>query len=276
MTDLYAVMGNPINHSKSPQIQSEFAEQTQQKLVYSAMLVPIDGFSAAVKDFFKANGSGQGLNITVPFKEQAFALADQLTARAQTAQAVNTLMRLEDGQILGDNTDGAGLVKDLTQNHNTPLSGRRVLVIGAGGAVRGILQPCLEQNPSELIVVNRTASKAQRLAEQFADLGNIKASRFEDLAGEFDVIINGTSASLSGDLPPVPASGIGANTVVYDMMYGQEPTAFLVWASENGAKAVIDGLGMLVEQAAVSFALWRGVEPDSEQVLTQLRKQIQA
>jgi len=278
MTDLYAVMGNPINHSKSPQIHSAFAEQTDQPLVYSAILVPTDGFPAAVKDFFKSNGSGKGLNVTVPFKEEAFQLADRLTARAQKAQAVNTLMLTTEGDILGDNTDGAGLVKDLTRNQSTPLTNKRVLVIGAGGAVRGILQPFLQEQPSELVIVNRTFSKAQQLAEEFESLGSVSAKEFAELADEapFDVIINGTSASLNGDLPPLPANVLNANTVVYDMMYGKEPTAFLVWASEQGAKTLIDGLGMLVEQAAVSFELWRGVAPDSKTVLASLRQQLQA
>ncbi|EAT13096.1 shikimate dehydrogenase [Bermanella marisrubri] len=278
MTDLYAVMGNPINHSKSPQIHSAFAEQTDQPLVYSAILVPTDGFPAAVKDFFKGKGSGKGLNVTVPFKEEAFQLADELTARAQKAQAVNTLILTSEGSILGDNTDGAGLVKDLTRNQSTPLTNKRVLVIGAGGAVRGILQPFLQEQPSELVIVNRTFGKAQQLADEFKDLGPIAAKEFTQLADEapFDVIVNGTSASLNGDLPPVPGSIISEETVVYDMMYGKEPTAFLVWASEQGAKTLIDGLGMLVEQAAVSFELWRGVAPDSKTVLASLRRQLQA
>ncbi len=273
MTDLYAVMGNPINHSKSPQIHSEFAEQTSQDIVYSAMLVPVDGFESAVKNFFKK--SGKGLNITVPFKEQAFKVADKLTIRAQTAQAVNTLILQEDGSILGDNTDGAGLVGDLIANHQVALKGQRILVIGAGGAVRGILQPFLSQQPDAITLVNRTFEKAQILAKGFSEFGNISACEFTQLDEPFDVIINGTSASLSGELPPIPSCVIGKNTVVYDMMYGKELTPFLKWAQQNGAVKVLDGLGMLVGQAAVSFELWRKQQPNSQAVLLNMRKQLQ-
>ncbi len=272
MTDLYAVMGNPINHSKSPSIHAQFAEQAKQDIVYSAMLVPTEGFESAVKGFFK--GCGKGLNITVPFKEQAFQVASQLTPRAQTAQAVNTLILQEDGSILGDNTDGAGLVRDLVMNQQVDITGKRILVIGAGGAVRGILQPFLEQDPEQIIIVNRTFEKAQALAESFHALGNIEAQKFEDLTQSFDVIINGTSASLAGELPPIPESVVASHTCVYDMMYSKELTPFLAWAQNLGAKKIIDGLGMLVEQAAVSFELWRGIKPDSTQVLKQLREQI--
>ncbi len=273
MTDLYAVMGNPINHSKSPQIHGQFAAQTQQDLVYSAMLVPIGGFERAVKDFFKK--SGKGLNITVPFKEEAFKIADVLTVRAQTAQAVNTLLLQDDGSILGDNTDGAGLVGDLVFNNQVSLKGKRILVVGAGGAVRGVLQPFLAQQPQSITVVNRTFEKAQLLADGFAEFGNITACKFDQLDQPFDVIINGTSASLNGDIPPIPACVIDKNTVVYDMMYAKEPTAFLQWALEQGAAKALDGLGMLVGQAAVSFELWRSEKPDSQAVLLDMRKQLQ-
>lgn len=272
MTDLYAVMGNPINHSKSPIIHSQFAEQAKQDLVYSAMLVPTESFEPAVKDFFK--GSGRGLNITVPFKENAYQLADNLTPRAKTAEAVNTLVLQEDGSILGDNTDGAGLVRDLVMNQNVSLAGKTVLVIGAGGAVRGILQPFLEEVPEKIVIVNRTVEKAQALADSFKALGNIEAKTFEELNESFDVIINGTSASLSGELPPIPQTVIGENTCVYDMMYGKELTPFLKWAQDTGAAKVMDGLGMLVEQAAVSFEIWRGVKPNSQLVLAKLREQL--
>lgn len=272
MTDLYAVMGNPINHSKSPQIHSQFAQQCKQDLVYSAMLVPIDGFDSAVKEFFK--GSGKGLNITVPFKEQAFQIADELTERAATAQAVNTLKLMEDGRILGDNTDGAGLVHDITANNQISLTGKRILVVGAGGAVRGILQPFLAENPESITIVNRTFEKAQALAESFSGMGNINAQTFEALDGAFDVIINGTSASLSGDLPPLPPLVIAGNSVVCDMMYAKQPTVFMDWAKSHGAGTVIDGLGMLVGQAAVSFDLWRGYKPEIASVLTSMRAQL--
>jgi shikimate dehydrogenase len=266
-------MGNPINHSKSPSIHAQFAEQAKEDLVYSAMLVPTEGFEPAVKDFFK--GSGKGLNITVPFKEQAYQLASALTPRAQTAQAVNTLVLQEDGSILGDNTDGAGLVRDLVMNQQEDIVGKRILVIGAGGAVRGILQPFLEQDPAHIVIVNRTFEKAQLLADSFKVFGSIEAKEFTDLTEPFDVIINGTSASLAGELPPLPDVVIAPNTAVYDMMYSKELTPFLVWAKNLGAKKIIDGLGMLVEQAAVSFELWRGIKPNSIAVLTDLREQIQ-
>lgn len=274
MTDLYAVMGNPIHHSKSPQIHTQFAEQSKQDLVYSAMLVPIDGFKSAVSNFFK--GKGKGINITVPFKEEAFKLADQLTERAQTAQAVNTLMLQEDGSILGDNTDGAGLVGDLVLNNQVDLKDKRILVIGAGGAVRGILHPFLKQGPESITIANRTFEKAQNLAENFNQFGSINAAEFDQLDTPFDVIINGTSASLNGDIPPISTDVIGPDTVVYDMMYAKQPTNFLLWAQSNGAKKAIDGLGMLVGQAAVSFELWRGQRPDSGIVLDTMRKQLQA
>ena len=272
MTDLYAVMGNPIHHSKSPQIHEQFAQQCKQDLVYSAMLVPTDGFKNAVQEFFK--GKGRGLNITVPFKEEAYKLADSLTQRAQTAQAVNTLVLQEDGSILGDNTDGAGLVGDLTLNNLVELKGKRILVIGAGGAVRGILQPFLGQSPKSIIIANRTFEKAQNLANSFSEFGNISAAHFNDLDEPFDIIINGTSASLNGELPPISASVIGSDTVVYDMMYAKQLTTFLEWAKLQGAKQVIDGLGMLVGQAAVSFEVWRNQRPNSAMVLEEMRKQL--
>ena len=274
MTDAYAVMGNPIAHSKSPQIHGQFAKQAQQDLIYSAMLVPVDGFQKAVHDFFK--GSGKGLNVTVPFKEQAYELADDLTDRAKTAQAVNTLKLQSNGRILGDNTDGAGLVRDITVNQKVALQGKRILLIGAGGAMRGILQPVLAQNPSEVVICNRTHAKALALAEAFSGLGLINAIEFDQLQGAFDVIINGTSASLKGELPPIPVTAIARHSVVCDMMYAKEPTAFLVWAKTLGAIKQIDGLGMLAEQAAVSFEIWRGTEVNTQTVLKDLRLQLQA
>lgn len=272
LMDLYAVMGNPINHSKSPSIHTQFAEQTKQDLIYSAMLVPIDGFNSAVSDFFK--GQGRGLNITVPFKEEAYAYVNELSERAQIAKAVNTLILQDDGTVLGENTDGAGLVRDLTFNLGVPLKDKRILVLGAGGAVRGVLKPFLDQQPASITIANRTFEKAQGLADDFVQFGEISAERFENLSGEFDVIINGTSASLQGDLPPVPTDVVGPSTQVYDMMYGKEPTPFMAWATSNGAAKAFDGLGMLVEQAAESFLLWRGVRPDSMAVLQALRTQL--
>ncbi|GGY49663.1 shikimate dehydrogenase (NADP(+)) [Bacterioplanes sanyensis] len=269
MADLYAVMGNPIAHSKSPQIHAAFAEQTGEGLIYTAMLVPEDGFDDAVKQFFRREG--KGLNITVPFKENAFRYADVHTERAQRAQAVNTLVMQDDGQILADNTDGVGLLTDMTRNHGLELSGKRMLVLGAGGAVRGVLQPLLEQQPSELVIANRTVAKAQALAADFADLGPVRGCGFADVAGEFDVIINGTSASLSGDVPPLSDDIVAGHSVCYDMMYAADATVFNQWAMTQGATIVLDGLGMLVEQAAEAFTLWRQVRPDTRPVIKQLR-----
>ncbi len=269
MTDLYAVVGNPIGHSKSPQIHSAFAAQTHQDLLYTAQLVPLDSFELALDKFFKHGGCG--VNVTVPFKENAWRYADEFTPRAQRAQAVNTLKKMSDGSILADNTDGVGLVRDLTVNHGVTLTGKRILLLGAGGAVRGVLQPILEQQPAELIIANRTLSKAQTLAADFADLGNIRAAAFDALNGSFDVIINGTSASLSGDLPPLSPAVLTAETVCYDMMYSTQTTVFNQWALDHGVGKVIDGLGMLVEQAAEAFALWREVRPETATVITVLR-----
>lgn len=270
MTDLYAVMGNPIGHSKSPQIHTAFAKITDQDLLYSAILVPLDGFDSAVADFFRRGG--KGLNITVPFKENAWRYADQFSARAQRAQAVNTLMKLQDGSILADNTDGVGMVRDIVVNQKVAIEGKRVLILGAGGAVRGVLQPLLEQKPANVTLANRTVSKAEALARDFADLGEIAVCGFADVCGEFDLIINGTSASLAGELPPIPASCITAETVSYDMMYSNETTVFNQWALDQGALKTIDGLGMLVEQAAEAFLLWRDVRPDTEGVMNAIRE----
>ncbi|WP_071871650.1 shikimate dehydrogenase [Atopomonas hussainii] len=271
--DQYGVFGNPIGHSKSPLIHRLFAEQTGQTMSYEALLAPLDGFADFARDFF-ARG-GRGANVTVPFKEQAFALVDQLSERAERAGAVNTLCRHADGKLLGDNTDGAGLVRDLTVNAGWALAGQRILLLGAGGAVRGVLQPLLAHKPRELVIANRTLSKAETLAQHFADLGPVLASEFAWLQQPFDLIINGTSASLAGELPPLPAAVIKpGHTRCYDMMYSAEPTAFNRWASDLGAAACMDGLGMLVEQAAEAFLLWRGVRPDSAPVLAELRAQL--
>ncbi len=272
MTDKYAVFGNPIAHSKSPQIHRQFAEQTAQSLAYDKQLVDEDGFSAAADQFFQA---GRGLNITVPFKLDAYRYASQLTARAERAGAVNTLALQADGSVLGDNTDGVGLVSDISERLGWPLQGKRVLILGAGGAVRGILQPLLEQRPESVVIANRTIAKALQLVRSFKDLGRVLACGFEDLEGQqFDLVINGTSASLSGDLPPLPQGLLLPEACCYDMMYGAEPTVFLRWASDQGAAAVADGLGMLVGQAAESFSLWRGVKPGVDPVIERLRRQL--
>ena len=268
MSDLYAVMGNPINHSKSPQIHSAFAEQTQQDLIYSAILVPLEKFNQEADNFFR---SGRGLNVTVPFKEDAWQYADTYSSRALRAGAVNTLIKKEDGSIHADNTDGIGMVRDITFNNGCAIKGKRVLVLGAGGAVRGILEPVLEEKPLEVVLANRTVSKAEALAKDFSDIGNISACGFDQVEGQFDLIINGTSASLSGDLPPIPDSVIHVHTTCYDMMYGPKPTVFNQWAANLNAGATLDGLGMLVEQAAESFKAWRGVRPESSPVIESIR-----
>ncbi len=269
--DRYGVFGNPIGHSKSPQIHRLFAEQTGQTLSYEPLLAPLDDFPGFARSFFE---SGSGANVTVPFKEQAFRLADQLSDRARRAGAVNTLKKLEDGSLLGDNTDGIGLVRDLLDNAGAQLQGKRVLLLGAGGAVRGVLEPLLAQRPAALVIANRTLAKAEQLAGEFAELGPVSASAFELLQGPFDVIINGTSASLGGELPPLGDGLIEPGvTLCYDMMYAAGPTAFCQWAADREARTR-DGLGMLVEQAAAAFELWRGVRPESAAVLEELRLQL--
>jgi len=275
--DRYAVIGHPIAHSKSPQIHAVFARQTAQDLSYEAILAPLDGFVATVQAFRAAGG--RGMNITVPFKLEAFALADRHTPRARAAGAVNTLAFGADG-ILGDNTDGAGLVRDLTVNLGCALQGRRVLLLGAGGAARGAILPLLGERPAVLAIANRTMAKAEELVRAFAaDAGEtrLSASSFAALAGQsFDVIINATAASLSDDVPPLPPGLYADGALAYDMMYGRGDTAFMAAARTDGAARVADGLGMLVEQAAESFTLWRGIRPDSRAVLAELRRQIDA
>ncbi len=270
MTDHYAVMGNPIAHSKSPRIHMMFAEQTGEQLDYTAMPVAVDAFTAAVTDFFA--GGGKGLNITVPFKQQAWSLADVRSPRAGRAGAVNTLSLDRDGDLFGDNTDGAGLVRDLLHNHGAMLQGRRILLLGAGGAARGVIEPLLDERPDLLVIANRTADKAVELARLFCTMGHTEGCGLDDLAGQsFDIIINATAASLSGDVPAISADVITPDSWCYDMMYGDEPTAFMDWAQARGAGHVMDGLGMLVEQAAESFYIWRKVRPDTAPVIAALR-----
>lgn len=272
MTDLYAVFGNPINHSKSPAIHRQFADQTSQDMTYSKQLVEEGQFEAAATAFFEQGG--KGLNITVPFKLDAYRFANKLTPRAERAGAVNTLACLADGQLLGDNTDGIGMVHDM-HNLGWQIEQQRVLILGAGGAVRGVLQPFLAENPAEVFIVNRTFAKADELAKSFHDLGNIRALSYDDLASEsFDIVINGTSASLHGELPPLPSGLLNEGASCYDMMYGAAPTPFLQWAIEQGAARTADGLGMLVGQAAEAFYLWRGERPEVTSVINQLRRQM--
>ncbi|WP_260261653.1 shikimate dehydrogenase [Vibrio intestinalis] len=270
--DRYAVFGNPIGHSKSPFIHTLFARQTNQSMTYTAKLAPIDGFESAACEFF-SNG-GRGCNITVPFKEQAYQFASRLTERAQLAGAVNTLKKLDDGEIIGDNTDGAGLVQDLLQ-YQVPLKDARILLIGAGGAARGVVQPLLEQSPECLVITNRTFSKAEQLASMFAEFGNVVASEMNQIDQPFDVIINSTSASLSGELPSISTEIFSSTSTAYDMMYGKGKTTFNQWALDNGVAHAYDGLGMLVGQAAESFMLWRGLRPGTRQILRELRKNLE-
>ncbi|MNJ07280.1 Shikimate dehydrogenase [compost metagenome] len=270
--DQYVVFGNPIGHSKSPLIHRLFADQTGQQLEYNTLLAPLDDFTACALGFFK---QGLGANVTVPFKEEAYRLVDSLTPRAKRAGAVNTLRKLADGSLQGDNTDGAGLVRDLTVNAAVQLAGKRILLLGAGGAVRGVLEPLLAHNPASLVIANRTVEKAEQLAREFADLGPVAASGFSWLQEPVDLIINATSASLAGELPPISAHLIEPGvTVCYDMMYGKEPTPFCQWASAHKAAKVLDGLGMLAEQAAEAFFIWRGVRPETGPVLDELRRQL--
>jgi len=268
--DRYAVFGNPISHSKSPQIHSAFAQQTGQNLVYTAELAEVENFEEAVKAFIKNNG--KGINITVPFKQQAWQLATQRSSRAERAGAVNTIIVKDDGSYFGENTDGIGLVRDLGNNHKIGLKDKRILILGAGGAVRGVIEPIMEKDPAMLVIANRTVEKSIRLAEEFSDLGNITGCGFDELKNQsFDVVINGTSASLHGDLPPLPDTLFNDNACAYDMMYAADPTVFMKWAIQHGAANVFDGLGMLVEQAAESFNLWRGVQPEVKPVIDAIR-----
>lgn len=271
----FAVFGNPIKQSRSPFIHAEFAKQTGLSLQYRAIRVELDNFERAVLDFFKAGGSG--LNVTVPFKEQAYQLASRHSARAVRAKACNTLWPEADG-VYGDNTDGIGLIRDMVANHGWSLRGVRVLLLGAGGAARGVMEPLLRENPSALVVANRTVAKAETLAKEFADLGQVVGKPLTDLASElpFDVIINATSAGLQGETPDLPGSLLGDRCCCYDMVYGAEPTAFMRWAAENAAWAVSDGLGMLVEQAAESFYVWHRERPDTASVINHLRGSLAA
>lgn len=269
--DLYAVVGNPIEHSLSPVIHAQFAEQTQQNLEYKTHLAKISQFNQHL--FLLKKRGFKGLNITVPFKLDAFNICDELSPRAQDAKAVNTLFIRDDNTIAGDNTDGIGLVRDLKHNYQALIKSRKILILGAGGAVRGVLGPLLVQQPSLLMVANRTFSKAEALVRDFKDIGQIEACEYDVLGREqFDLIINGTSAGLSGEIPPIPESILGPNSICYDMVYNRnEDTAFVTWAKDNGASQAYDGLGMLVEQAAESFTLWRGVKPDTAPVIEHLR-----
>lgn len=270
MTDRYAVIGNPIAQSKSPVLHAAFARQTGQDLTYEAILAPLDGFPESVRQFMCEGG--KGMNVTVPFKVQAYELADRLTERARHAQAVNTLKFEPDGSILGDNTDGIGMVRDVRDRLGVAISGRRVLLLGAGGAARGVLMPLLDEGPAALVIANRSTDKAEQLKALCAAHDKVSVARFDELGGgAFDVVINATSASLGGEGLSLPAGAYASGALAYDMVYGDQPTPFMRRAQEEGATRVSDGLGMLVGQAAESFFLWRGVRPDTDPVIAMLR-----
>lgn len=269
--DNYAVMGNPVAHSKSPLIHQQFARQTHQAIRYHALLVPVGRFEDALRDFRKKGG--KGLNITVPFKEAAWQSVSVRTCRAETAGAVNTISFIAGGETAGDNTDGVGLLRDLARN-GIAIKDRRLLILGAGGAIRGVLGPLLEARPAELLIANRTVNKAESLVAARPYETGLKACSLNDLvnAGSFDLIINAISAGLHGELPPLPAGIIGTDTCCYDMVYGDTEPVFVRWARRQGAKVSLDGIGMLVEQAAESFFIWRGVRPETGPVIEMLRR----
>ncbi len=269
--DKYAVIGNPIEHSKSPDIHAAFARQTGESISYERLLGDKQNFAADVRTFL-AEG-GRGLNVTVPFKEEAWRMADELSDRAHTAGAVNTLIRLDSNLLRGDNTDGVGLVRDLSVNQGFRLADKRILMLGAGGAVRGVMRPMLEEKPKRIIIANRTASKAYSLASGLAPYGQVAGCGLEEIAGmQFDLIINGTAAGLAGEVPRIPDDILAKGGWCYDMLYSNQATPFQLWARAHHAARSLDGLGMLVEQAAESFRLWRDILPETPPVIAQLRR----
>lgn len=270
-TDKYAVIGHPIAHSKSPVIHSLFAEQTGQNISYEAIDVPPDELNAAITRFMALGG--RGLNVTVPHKQAVFDLMDTCTERAELSGAVNTIMRLDDGSLKGDNTDGIGLIRDLQNNLGLELENMDILVLGAGGAARGIVPPLAELRPDELVVANRTLERAREIANDFADIGRIKARSYDELEDKaYALVINATSAGLEGEMPPFPASIVGPDTVCYDLSYSMRDTPFVAWAKTHGCTRTYQGWGMLVEQAAESFELWRDVRPETDAVRKALPK----
>ena len=274
MTDKYCVIGNPIAHSKSPEIHAAFAAATNQDISYERCLAPLDGFADTVRRLVEQGY--RGANVTVPFKLEAATIATSLEERARLAGAVNTL-RFEDGAIVGDNTDGPGLVADIVKNAGVALAGKRVLLLGAGGAARGVVLPVLQQGPPASGIANRTRATADALVAHFAGQvaheGQVSACGFDEIDAPFDVVVNATSASLSAAMPPVPAAAFCQGTLALDMMYGKMPSPFMEFAASHGA-TVRDGLGMLVEQAAEAFAIWRGVRPETTAVLEQMRSKL--
>jgi len=268
--DRYAVVGNPVAHSLSPRIHASFAAQTAQKISYEAIEIPLDSFTNGIRDLQQKGFSG--VNVTVPFKREAWELCDHLSTRARDAGAVNTLSFLADGSVAGDNTDGVGLTRDLVDNLGVAIEGKKILLLGAGGAVRGVLGPILALSPDRLTIANRTPQKAVALAQDFEQFGQIHAIAYESLgSASYDLIINGTAAGLSNQIPPITDSVLGENSVCYDMMYNiSQATAFVDWAQFRAVKQVFDGRGMLVEQAAAAFHAWRGIYPRTAEIIRSL------
>lgn len=269
--NLFAVVGNPVSHSLSPRIHQAFAEQFNIDLSYEAIEIPEEEFDADIRGLQQLGY--RGLNVTVPFKQQAARICDRKSPRAEDASAVNTIIFMSNGEIAGDNTDGVGLTRDLVSNNRVLIKRRKILVLGAGGAVRGVLPSLLALSPANLTVANRTVEKAEKLAEDFQEIGDVLPCSYEELGREkFDLVINGTSAGLKGEVPPLPTEVLGVNSVCYDMMYNMKgDTSFVRWGRDCGASRCIDGLGMLVEQAAESFFLWHGVRVDTLSVINALR-----
>jgi shikimate dehydrogenase len=270
--DQYGVVGHPVAHSRSPFIHGLFAKETSQNIVYRLHDIEPAQFRAEMLRLFTSGV--RGLNVTVPFKPAAAEFVNDLTPRAALAEAVNTITLREDHSLAGDNTDGAGLVRDLVGNIGIDVADKRIVILGAGGATRGVLGPLLEERPRRIVIANRTLGKAQSLAERFAELGSVEAAGFDSLSAEpADLVINATSASLRGEMPPLPATLIAPGTVCYDMAYGPGDTPFVAWGKRHGAARAVKGYGMLVEQAAESFFLWRQVRPNTRAALAALLKQ---
>ncbi|MEX0615534.1 MAG: shikimate dehydrogenase [Methylophaga sp.] len=271
MTDQYAVIGHPISHSKSPKIHQAFARQTGQSLEYRAIDIYPDDVAGQIQQLHDALKL-KGLNVTVPYKETMWSLIENLSDRAQRAGAVNTVVIDQHGHLFGDNTDGVGLCRDLLDNHQLQVSDKRILLLGAGGASRGVIEPLMALNPDSLFIANRTAQKAVDLAHDFRDLGTINGGGWQDINGQFDLLINASAASLHGEVPPISPEIIAEGAACYDLMYGDKDTAFVQWAKQHDVQQAFDGLGMLVEQAAEAFFIWRNVRPDSQAVIDMLRQ----
>ena len=271
MSDTYAVIGNPVTHSKSPLIHAEFSKQTKQDMYYEAIFAPLNGFTEAIKNF--QQNDGKGMNVTIPFKFDAYKISTQLTKQAEAAQAVNTLV-FDDDEIYGHNTDGDGLIRDIIINHGFTITAKRILLCGAGGAASGIILPLLKQKPSTLVISNRTVHKAYKLQNQFSSYNNITvAGNYEDIAGKnFDLVINATSTSLIGKSLLLPKGIFSTGSLAYDLMYGNKQSPFLQFAQQEGARYLSDGIGMLVEQAAESFFLWRGIRPETKALIKTLKE----